>query len=85
VLIFYPISGNVASPLMRRHWSQDKYIEAYWFAADAHRGQTVPGTELPYIIHRPLVSMEVISALDWNPDGDEDLAVQCALLHDCGS
>ena len=67
---------------MRRHWSQDKYIEAYWFAADAHRNQTVPGTDLPYIIHPTLVSMEVIAALDTESERDEDLAVQCALLHD---
>ncbi|OGP90126.1 MAG: phosphohydrolase [Deltaproteobacteria bacterium RBG_16_47_11] len=67
---------------MRQHWSQDKYIEAYWFAADAHRNQTVPGTDLPYIIHPTLVSMEVIAALDMELGRDEDLAVQCALLHD---
>ena len=67
---------------MRRHWSQDKYAEAYWFAADAHRGQSLPGTDLPYILHPALVSMEVIAALDLEPGHDEDLAVQCALLHD---
>jgi (p)ppGpp synthase/HD superfamily hydrolase len=67
---------------MRRHWSQDRYIEAYWFAAYAHRNQTVPGSDLPYMIHPTLVSMEIIATLDLEPGRDEDLAVQCALLHD---
>jgi (p)ppGpp synthase/HD superfamily hydrolase len=67
---------------MREHWSQDRYIEAYWFAAQAHRNQTVPGTDLPYILHPTLVSMEIIAALDLEPGRDEDLALQCALLHD---
>jgi (p)ppGpp synthase/HD superfamily hydrolase len=64
-------------------WSQDEYIKAYKFAANAHRGQTVPGTELPYIMHVSFVSMEVIAALRTEQDGrDGNLAVQCALLHD---
>jgi len=67
---------------MRRHWSQDRYAEAYWFAAGAHRGQALQGTDLPYLVHPTLVSMEVIAALDLEPGRDEDLAVQCALLHD---
>jgi (p)ppGpp synthase/HD superfamily hydrolase len=67
---------------MGKRWSQDTYIEAYWFAANAHRGQTVPGTDLPYIIHPTLVALEVIAALDLEPGQNEDLAVQCALLHD---
>ena len=67
---------------MRKHWSQDRYVEAYWFAAEAHNRQSLPGTDLPYIIHPSLVSMEIIAALDMEPGRDEDLAVQCALLHD---
>ncbi len=67
---------------MGRHWSQDKYAEAYWFAAEAHQGQTLPGTGLPYILHPTLVSMEVIAALQLEPGHVEDLAVQCALIHD---
>ena len=27
-------------------WSQDKYIKALKFAAEAHRGQLFPGTDL---------------------------------------
>lgn len=64
-------------------WSQDKYIQAYKFAANAHQGQLVPGTQISYIMHLSLVSMEVIAALGDEPVGvDQDLAVQCALLHD---
>jgi (p)ppGpp synthase/HD superfamily hydrolase len=63
-------------------WSQESYIEAYRFAADAHRGQLVPGTDLPYLMHLSFVSMEVIAALHRERDCDGNLAVQCALLHD---
>jgi (p)ppGpp synthase/HD superfamily hydrolase len=63
-------------------WSQDTYIETYRFAANAHRGQLVPGTDLPYAMHFTLVSMEVIAALRYESGRDESLAVQCALLHD---
>src|SRR5262245_25271580 len=63
-------------------WSQDRYIQAYRFAANAHQGQLVPGTEIAYIMHLSIVSMEVIAALRQEPGSEEDLAVQCALLHD---
>ncbi len=63
-------------------WSQDLYLNAYLFAATAHRGQKVPGCDLPYITHVSLVTMEVIAALRAEPGRNEDLAVQCALLHD---
>jgi (p)ppGpp synthase/HD superfamily hydrolase len=70
---------------MTKRWSQEGYIKACRFAAQAHRGQTVPGTDLPYLMHLNFVSMEIIAALriDGIDHGyDEDLAVQCALLHD---
>lgn len=63
-------------------WSQDAYIQACKFAAEAHRGQLVPGADLPYLMHVSLVGMEVIAALSTQPDRDGNLAVQCALLHD---
>ena len=63
-------------------WSQDQYIKAYQFAALAHWGQFVPGTDIAYIMHLSFVSMEVIAALRTEQGHDEDLAVQCALLHD---
>ncbi|MBN1582951.1 MAG: bifunctional (p)ppGpp synthetase/guanosine-3',5'-bis(diphosphate) 3'-pyrophosphohydrolase, partial [Anaerolineae bacterium] len=64
------------------NWSQASYTRAYRFAAEAHRGQIYPGTDLPYIMHISFVSMEIIAALHTERDRDGDLAVQCALLHD---
>jgi (p)ppGpp synthase/HD superfamily hydrolase len=63
-------------------WSQDHYTAACRVAAAAHVGQSVPGSGLPYLLHVTLVAMEVIAALRAEPGHDEDLAVQCALLHD---
>ena len=64
-------------------WSQDLYIKAYQYAATAHNGQLLPGSELPYIVHLSLVSMEIMAALteDYRKL-DGNLAIQCALLHD---
>lgn len=71
---------------MPNTWSQDIYINAYRFAADAHwnskKRQVVPGTDIPYLMHFSMVAMEVIAALEKESDLDGDLAVQCALLHD---
>ena len=67
---------------MEQNWSQDNYTQAYRFAAQAHLGQKVPGTDLPYIMHLSFVSMEVIAALGVELGRDGNLAVQCALLHD---
>lgn len=63
-------------------WSQDLYIKAYRFAAEAHRWQRVPGTHLPYIMHLSFVAMEVLAAAAVEDIREVDLAVQCALLHD---
>lgn len=57
-------------------FSPDKYLAAIAFAADHHGKQLVPGGERPYVVHLASVAMEVIAA------GGDDLAVQCALLHD---
>lgn len=64
-------------------WSQEIYVSAYQFAARAHVGQNVPGTDISYIQHLSFVSMEVIAALrEDTHKRDENLAIQCALLHD---
>jgi len=55
---------------------------AYRFAAEAHKGQVFPGTDLPYLMHLSFVSMEVIACLGIEKHDHGDLAVQCALLHD---
>jgi (p)ppGpp synthase/HD superfamily hydrolase len=67
---------------MVSHWDRELYIKACRFAAQAHHGQLLPGTELPYLLHLNLVSMEIIAALSAESGHDGDLAVQCALLHD---
>lgn len=64
------------------NWSQDTYLKAFHFAARAHQGQIYPGTELPYIMHLSFVCMEVIAAFHFGQNCDENLAIQCALLHD---
>jgi (p)ppGpp synthase/HD superfamily hydrolase len=63
-------------------WTQEGYLKALRFAAEAHGAQTFPGTKLPYLLHVGLVCMEVIAALREEPAHDQELAVQCALLHD---
>lgn len=63
-------------------WSQEKYLKAWNFAATAHKGQTMPGSDLPYITHIGGVAMEVMTAMAAEPVDDPDLAIQCALLHD---
>ena len=67
---------------MISNWSQELYIKAYRFAAQAHDGQLYPGTGLPYLMHLSFVSMEVLGVLSVESGHDGDLAVQCALLHD---
>jgi (p)ppGpp synthase/HD superfamily hydrolase len=62
-------------------FTPDRYVAALRFAAARHAGQLVPGTELPYLVHLTSVAAEVIAALA--DARDADLAVQCALLHDC--
>jgi len=64
-------------------WSQDGYIKALRYAAEAHNGQCFPGTNLPYLLHISLVSMEVMTAISISQNKlDGNLSVQCALLHD---
>lgn len=65
-----------------QNWSQESYIKAYRFAAQAHQGQKFPGTNIPYIMHLSFVSMEVIAALSVETEHDGNLAIQCAILHD---
>jgi (p)ppGpp synthase/HD superfamily hydrolase len=74
------VAGKVN--LRRRIWSQASYLKAFRFAAEAHKGQLFPGTDLPYIMHISFVGMEIMACLDVEKKHDGDLAVQCALLHD---
>jgi (p)ppGpp synthase/HD superfamily hydrolase len=63
-------------------WSQDRYVEAARFAAEAHRSQTLFDSGLPYLLHVTTVATEVMAAIAIEPVADPDLAVLCALMHD---
>jgi len=60
----------------------EDWLAAWHFAAEAHNTQKVPGTDLPYLKHLGMVTMEVFSAHAIVPIGNLGLAVQCAILHD---
>ena len=59
------------------------HSRALELAATSHLGQTIPGSELPYIVHVGQVVMLVMTAIARGGGvEDPDLAVLCALLHD---
>lgn len=62
-------------------FSQDLFRRALAFAAEAHAGQKMPGSSMPYLVHVTTVAMEVVAAARVDPF-DADLAIACALLHD---
>jgi (p)ppGpp synthase/HD superfamily hydrolase len=63
-------------------WTPELYQRAVRFAAERHAGQTLPGTELPYLVHVVQVAGEITRGLALEPMAAPDLAVACALLHD---
>ena len=68
-------------------WSPDAWQDAWHFAAEAHHGQLLPGSQLPYVVHVATVAMEVGNAIArrmqlGQPVARPDLAIQVALLHD---
>ena len=60
----------------------DLISTAWWFAAEAHGDQRVPGTELPYMTHIGNVMLETNAAVENSYVEQPDLAVLCAILHD---
>jgi len=60
----------------------DLISTAWWFAAEAHGDQQVPGTDLPYMTHIGNVMLEVNAAVENSYVEQPDLAVLCAILHD---
>jgi (p)ppGpp synthase/HD superfamily hydrolase len=66
----------------RNMWDQDTYTQTWNFVAVAHNGQTIPGTDIPYISHIGNVAMEAMAAIVHHDTCDANLLVQCALLHD---
>ena len=63
-------------------WSQDLFLKTMRFAWEAHTGQKIPGSELPYVVHVSSVCMEIMAAVCAGETDNPDLAIQCALLHD---
>ncbi len=63
-------------------WDPDLYNRALRFAGEAHGNQTVPGTDISYLMHLCQVCQEAMSAVLADPTLDGDLVMQCALLHD---
>ena len=63
---------------------QSTYQEAIKFAASKHeeKKQTIPGTNLPYVVHLSNVAMEIFMASQSSPHFKLDFAVKLALLHD---
>jgi len=41
-------------------WTQEDYIQAFRFAAQAHLGQTFPGTDLPYLSNLQSASTTIL-------------------------
>ncbi len=68
---------------MPNPWSREKYFKALKFAAEAHKYQLMPGSDLSYVVHVSLVAMEILAALAVEEVDRPNIAVQCALLHDC--
>lgn len=64
--------------------TQSLYQKAIKFAAAKHaaQNQTIPGTNLPYVVHLSNVAMEILIASFHSENFNLDFAVQVALLHD---
>lgn len=63
-------------------WNPDLYQKTIKFAAEAHGDQKIPGSNIPYVVHLATVCMEATNALIHTREGDINLVMQCALLHD---
>lgn len=61
---------------------QSSYQKAISFAAQKHAGQTITGTDMPYLVHVCNVAMEILIASQYTPEFNVIDAVQVALLHD---
>ena len=63
---------------------QALYQKAIKFAAAKHaaQNQTIPGTNLPYVVHLSNVAMEILIASFHSDNFDLGFAIQVALLHD---
>ena len=64
--------------------TQTLYQRAIKFATAKHveQNQTIPGTNLPYVVHLSNVAMEILITSFHSENFDLGFAVQVALLHD---
>ncbi len=67
-------------------WTIDNTKDVWKMVTKLHSGQhyggTAPGEKIDYINHIGSVVFEVLAALPYHEDIDEDLVVKCAMLHD---
>jgi len=61
---------------------QDSYQKAIKFAAEKHNNQSLPGSDLPYLVHLANVAMEIMLVAEQTTEFNLNLAVTVALLHD---
>lgn len=63
---------------------QTIYQKTIIFATLKHleKGQTIPGTEIPYVVHLSNVAMEILIASQNTHNFNIEFAIQVALLHD---
>lgn len=63
---------------------QSIYQEAIKFATAKHlaQNQTIPGTDLPYVVHLSNVAMEILIAAQYSTGFNLGFAIKLALLHD---
>lgn len=64
--------------------TQDIYQKTIKFAAEKHaaENQTIPGSNLPYVVHLSNVAMEILLASNATNEFNTNFAIQIALLHD---
>ena len=63
-------------------WNADRYNRALRFAGEWHGEQTVPGTEISYLMHLSQVCAQAMLGALHDPTLDCNLVMECALLHD---
>jgi len=62
--------------------TQDSYQKAIKFAAEKHKNQTLPGSDLSYLVHLASVAMEIMLVAEQTTEFNLNLAITVALLHD---
>lgn len=69
--------------MMSEQSKQSDVIQRAWnLACELHHGQTMPSSNLPYVKHIGMVSIELALGLLHEPSNDKELGMICAILHD---